>query len=185
MTDVAILTVGDKSDHGGQIISGDPIVKINNKPVARLGDLHNCPQVYPNGVPHGTTPIVMKQNVPNRMIVNGRLAAVEGDMAGCGCTLMSSNVNMTKCIALGAIAVSVLALGAAFLLNRNKYSLNIGNVSDGSGKFNITNNLTNEQNAILNTKVLQYQNFAKKYAYVPSQSQTVVNESNNPDCNCN
>ena len=128
MTDVPQLCVGDKSDHGGQIISGDPLATLNGKSASRIADLHACILFYETDpfqtapipftsttrvtpFPHGITPIIIGANIPNRMLINGRLAAYEGDRAGCGCVLKSSNPNLTSAIALGFIAVSVLALG--------------------------------------------------------------------------
>ena len=45
--------LGDKTSHGGVIITGAKRTLVNGRPVARMGDKHNCP------IPgHGTTPIV-------------------------------------------------------------------------------------------------------------------------------
>ena len=48
-----IVLLGDKSDHGGTVISASSTVIAEGKQVARKGDLHTCP------IPgHGITPIV-------------------------------------------------------------------------------------------------------------------------------
>jgi uncharacterized Zn-binding protein involved in type VI secretion len=44
-----IITVGDKTDHGGTVISGSPNHDIRGRAIARLGDQVNCPLFYPGG----------------------------------------------------------------------------------------------------------------------------------------
>lgn len=44
-----IITVGDKTDHGGTVISGSPNHDIRGRAIARLGDSVACPQSYPGG----------------------------------------------------------------------------------------------------------------------------------------
>jgi uncharacterized Zn-binding protein involved in type VI secretion len=98
------------SDHGGKIITGDATMKIDGLPVARLGDLHSCPLVYPVLViPHAVTPIIMGVYIENRPLINGVPAAFEGDMTMCGAKLLSCN-SKAKGIAIG------VAVGAALLL---------------------------------------------------------------------
>ena len=54
-----IACVGDSSDHGGTIISTpQTTVFSGGSLVAVEGAMHSCPQFYPSGVPHGTTPII-------------------------------------------------------------------------------------------------------------------------------
>lgn len=83
-----ILTVGCMSDHGGVIITGDPTTTSNGKPVARIGDLHSCPQSYPGGAPHSVTPIVPGSGCQNRGTILGRPIAISGDKTGCGASLL-------------------------------------------------------------------------------------------------
>jgi uncharacterized Zn-binding protein involved in type VI secretion len=47
------ITVGGKADHGGIVISGSPTHYIHGRAIARLGDQVDCPQLYPDGKPHG------------------------------------------------------------------------------------------------------------------------------------
>ena len=35
--------LGDKSNHGGVIVTGASRTLVNGKPLARMGDKHNCP----------------------------------------------------------------------------------------------------------------------------------------------
>lgn len=90
-----LLAVGDKSSHGGVIVTGDPIMLIDGKPVARIGDLHACPQTYPGGVPHSTTPIVEGSACPNRPSIRGIPAALSGDTTTCGAQLLPGSPNAT------------------------------------------------------------------------------------------
>lgn len=83
-----IVVVGDKSDHGGTVITGDPVGSVEGKPMARVFDLHACPQSYPGGAPHGTTPIFPVQCEGTRAILKGRPTALQDDRTGCGATII-------------------------------------------------------------------------------------------------
>lgn len=82
-----IITVGDKTDHGGTVISGSPHHNIRGKAIARLGDKVSCPLLYPGGKPHGINKIVTAHNA---LRVNGVAVAVEGCTTECGCKLIGS-----------------------------------------------------------------------------------------------
>lgn len=85
----SIALVGDQSDHGGTIITGDPTATVNGKPIARVGDLHACPQFYSGIVPHGTTPIIPAGCPTARALINGQPNALNNDITGCGAKIMS------------------------------------------------------------------------------------------------
>lgn len=95
MATTTILTVGCFSDHGGVIITGDPLLMINGRAVARVGDLHSCPLFWVL-VPHAITPIIASNPCPYRPNINGRLAAISGDTTGCGARIL-------PCLDLGTI----------------------------------------------------------------------------------
>lgn len=80
-----IITVGDQTDHGGQVISGSPTHDIAGKAIARLHDEVSCPQVYPGGKPHGINKIITAHET---LTAGGILVAVEGCKTECGCTLI-------------------------------------------------------------------------------------------------
>lgn len=82
-----IITVGDKTDHGGTVISGSPNHIIRGKSIARLGDKVACPQFYPSGKPHGVNKIVTAHAT---LTVDGVPVAVEGCTTECGCKLIGS-----------------------------------------------------------------------------------------------
>jgi len=70
---IKIITVGDKTDHGGTVISGSPTHDIRGRAIARLGDQVNCPQSCPGGKPHGVNKITTAYN---SFTVNGVPVAV-------------------------------------------------------------------------------------------------------------
>ena len=80
-----IITLGDKTDHGGTVISGSPTHDIHGRAIARLGDRVNCPQSYFGGKPHGVNKIITAHD---SMTVNGVPVAVEGCKTECGCKLI-------------------------------------------------------------------------------------------------
>lgn len=82
-----IITVGDKTDHGGTVISGSPNHNIRGKGIARLGDKVVCPLPYPGGKPHGVNKIVTGHDT---LTIDGVPVAVEGSATECGCKLIGS-----------------------------------------------------------------------------------------------
>lgn len=82
-----IITVGDKTDHGGTVISGSPNHDVRGRAIARLGDQVDCPQLYPGGKPHGVNKITTAYS---SFTVNGVPVAVEGCTTECGCKLIGS-----------------------------------------------------------------------------------------------
>lgn len=187
MADLEILTVGDTSDHGGQIITGDPSVIIRGKSVAVIGSLFSCPLFYPNGTPHNVTPIIMGSSSPSRAVTPSGLVALEGDHAGCGCTLKSANsgTKTATCVGVAAVAISVLAIGAAFLLNRNKNTASNGS-NFSSVDIKTGNNLSDDQVTMINNRVDSLANFAKRFSSTSSPDANIpAQQSPNSGENCN
>lgn len=77
----AIICVGDKTTHGGVVLEGDPIVKIEGRPVARKGDKVSCPMC--KGI------YVIVEGDEN-LQVNGRAMALEQMRTSCGARLISN-----------------------------------------------------------------------------------------------
>lgn len=75
----AVARVGDRSSHGGTIVSGAVTVMVDGQPVARVGDMHVCgdPQ-------HGTTPIITGSA---KHSAEGAAIARVGDLVGCGAVI--------------------------------------------------------------------------------------------------
>lgn len=75
-----IVVLGDKTDHGGVVISGAPESDIDGIPIARVGDKVSCPQCK------GVFPIASGDAT---VIVDGQPVARHGDKTACGASLIS------------------------------------------------------------------------------------------------
>jgi uncharacterized Zn-binding protein involved in type VI secretion len=84
-----IAVLGDATDHGGRIITGSNTHRVKGKAVARLHDLVDCPQRYPDGCPHGVNKIIEAHPT---LSVGGVRVALHGHRTECGCALVSSTV---------------------------------------------------------------------------------------------
>lgn len=73
---------GDKTTHGGTVISGSSTMEVGGIGVARKGDQVSCPQQG-----HGPTTIV--EGNPE-YLDHGVPVAFHGHKCACGCTLISS-----------------------------------------------------------------------------------------------
>ena len=82
-----IIAVGDKTDHGGTVISGSATHDVRGRAIARLGDAVDCPQLYSSGNPHGINKII---TACDTFTVNGIPVALEGCETECGCKLIGS-----------------------------------------------------------------------------------------------
>jgi uncharacterized Zn-binding protein involved in type VI secretion len=76
------IVLGDKTDHGGEVIEASGVTDTHGKRLARVGDKVTCPKKG-----HGTTEIVSGDLT---MIIDGKAAARHGDKTACGATLLSS-----------------------------------------------------------------------------------------------
>lgn len=78
--------LGDITNHGGVIITGALRTMINEKPAARMGDLHACP------IPgHGVSPIVTGSL---DTATEGRPDARIGDITACGAVIITGSLNL-------------------------------------------------------------------------------------------
>ncbi|KAF1022026.1 MAG: putative deoxyribonuclease RhsB [Paracidovorax wautersii] len=84
-----LIVVGDKTDHGGVVLTGSASTLIDGKPVACVGDTVSCPQ---RG--HGGTTVIVTGSAG--MEIDGRMAARHGDKTACGATLLSSQVTTSN-----------------------------------------------------------------------------------------
>ncbi|KOC87875.1 PAAR domain-containing protein [Winslowiella iniecta] len=76
------ILLGDKTSHGGQVISASSTMVVNGKKVALIGDQVSCPQTG-----HGVNKIV--EGAADWMS-DGKPIAVQGCRCECGCQLISS-----------------------------------------------------------------------------------------------
>lgn len=87
MANKRVCRLGDKSSHGGTIITATGPV-FGGKPVALEGDLHKCA----NGK-HGTCRLVSSSQ--NYYTWNNRRVIVEGDTATCGAIMLAGDYPFT------------------------------------------------------------------------------------------
>lgn len=78
---LGVIRLGDKTTHGGQVISGQPSLKVLGKAVAVEGDLTTCPKCKGNFAIEVTS---------SDRHHHGQAVAYDGDKAACGAKLISS-----------------------------------------------------------------------------------------------
>ena len=103
MAERPIIRYGDRTTHGGTVVSADSNFSIDGKNVSRVGDLVDCPRCL------GTFRIV--SGAPN--VWSGQNVARHDDVTSCGAKLIASQNTMT--IDDGSEASAVYA-GAPALL---------------------------------------------------------------------
>jgi uncharacterized Zn-binding protein involved in type VI secretion len=81
-----LIVLGDTTDHGGTVVSAAPSATSGGKPVARVGDMVDCPRCQ------GTFPIVQGNRA---MTFDGAAAAYHGCAVACGARLIASQAAMT------------------------------------------------------------------------------------------
>jgi len=81
-----LITLGDRTSHGGTVITADFTFDIHGKCVARVGDLSVCPRCK------GIFAITSGADDATSM---GQAIARHGDKTACGATLLSSQVVTT------------------------------------------------------------------------------------------
>lgn len=77
----SIICVGDTTTHGGVVVEGDYLVKINGRPVSRKGDKVICPKCE-------NAYIIIEGD--SKLKVNGRALALEQMQTSCGARLLSN-----------------------------------------------------------------------------------------------
>lgn len=77
------IVIGDKTDHGGVVVSSTAQTDINGKLIARVGDQVSCPKCK------GVFPIAAGDAT---ILIDGQPVACHGDKAACGATLISGQV---------------------------------------------------------------------------------------------
>jgi uncharacterized Zn-binding protein involved in type VI secretion len=79
---LAIVRLGDKTTHGGAVVTASPNHTVRGVGIARVGDMVSCPKPG-----HGDNAIVEGSPV---FSIGGRKVALHGHHAACGCALISS-----------------------------------------------------------------------------------------------
>ncbi|WP_434113393.1 PAAR domain-containing protein [Paraburkholderia caffeinilytica] len=83
-----VIRVGDKTSHGGVVVTGSELSKVMDRGVARVGDRCTCP------IP-GHEECVIVEGHPY-LHTEGRAVALNGHRTSCGATLISTI--LTSCI---------------------------------------------------------------------------------------
>ncbi|MNG06008.1 PAAR motif protein [compost metagenome] len=76
------VLLGDKTTHGGEVISASSTMIVNGKKVALVGDMVSCPKKG-----HGSNPIVEGSL---EWSSDGKSVVVDGCHCECGCQVISS-----------------------------------------------------------------------------------------------
>jgi len=79
------IVIGDKTDHGGVVVSSAAQTDINGKLVARIGDQVSCPKCK------GVFPIASGDPT---IIIDGQPVARHGDKTACGATLIAGQTQV-------------------------------------------------------------------------------------------
>lgn len=80
-----VIRLGDRTSHGGQVVTASTLSTVDGRGVARLGDKCTCPK-------KGHDNCVIVEGDPNSTI-EGRPVALEGHKTSCGAVLLSSSPN--------------------------------------------------------------------------------------------
>ena len=100
----AIIVLGDKTDHGGEVIEASGFTDTHGKKMARVGDKVYCPKKG-----HGITEIVTGDL---SFVIDGKAAAYHGCKTSCGATVLSSQAVTTLNFGGGSSANSARASNA-------------------------------------------------------------------------
>ncbi|MDR0777431.1 MAG: PAAR domain-containing protein [Azonexus sp.] len=76
------IVLGDKTNHGGVVISASGTTDCNGKGIARIGDKVTCPR---DG--HGSVTTIVTGDPT--AVIDGRPAARHGDKTACGASLIA------------------------------------------------------------------------------------------------
>jgi uncharacterized Zn-binding protein involved in type VI secretion len=101
----ALIVLGDKTDHGGEVIEASGVTDTHGRYIARIGDKVQCPKKG-----HGTTEIVEGDLT---FVIDGKGAAYHGCRTSCGAILISSQSLMAVEFGGGPAAGSAGSVTAA------------------------------------------------------------------------
>jgi len=80
-----VIVVGDRTSHGGVVITGSPFSDVEGKAIARIGDKVTCPKKG-----HGRVTTIVTGDITD--IIDGSPIARHGDVTACGAMLISSQM---------------------------------------------------------------------------------------------
>ena len=80
-----VIVVGDRTSHGGVVLTGSPFSDVDGKGIARIGDKVTCPQKG-----HGSVTTIVTGDITDN--IDGSPVARHGDKTACGAMLISSQM---------------------------------------------------------------------------------------------
>ena len=81
MADKPVARLGDPGSHGGAIITGAPTVIVNDRPMARVGDMYACPIHGPNPIITGVYSVIGQE----------QYVAHVGSKTACGAVILAGS----------------------------------------------------------------------------------------------
>ncbi|WP_414446782.1 PAAR domain-containing protein [Burkholderia sp. 22PA0099] len=103
----AFACVGDMTDHGGRVISGNSTFIIAGRQLAQVGDLTVCPKCK------GTFPITTGTS---NFSVGDKQAAIHGSKTACGATIIAQQNNTGWLPPAGESSTSNITAAASALV---------------------------------------------------------------------
>lgn len=85
MAIIGFVVIGDRTSHGGVVISGDPTWTVDGQPVARYGDKVTCPRCK-------RISTIVSSRFPT-VIDHGKPMAYDQDVTDCGAVIYSRHNN--------------------------------------------------------------------------------------------
>lgn len=80
-----VIVVGDRTSHGGVVLTGSPFSDVDGKGIARIGDKVTCPQKG-----RGSVTTIVTGDLTD--MIDGSPVARHGDKTACGAMLISSQM---------------------------------------------------------------------------------------------
>jgi uncharacterized Zn-binding protein involved in type VI secretion len=80
-----LICKGDKTSHGGEVLTGTGTSKTGGRMIARVGDQVSCP------IPGHAINLIVSGDTT--LSIDGQPAARHGDLTACGATLIASQQN--------------------------------------------------------------------------------------------
>lgn len=82
---IGFIVLGDRTSHGGVVVSADPTWTIDGQPIARIGDMVTCPRCK-------RVSTIISSRFPT-VIDLGKPVAYDQDMTDCGAVIYSRHNN--------------------------------------------------------------------------------------------
>jgi len=134
-----IIRLGDKTSHGGTVVSATSHVTVGGIPVARVGDKCTCPK-------RGHNNCVIVEGDPN-WTIDGIPVALEGHKISCGAVLIASAPNTGRVYEAsdGASVSAIPLVTNNSIMNLAQAATPSNSLSDFDEHFVLIDDRTDEQ----------------------------------------